>query len=201
MARSSARWLGRRLQAEDGFTLIEILVAIMLLSGAVIALMTTFDQSRRTTSTAEAQGAAVQVAEKHLEEIAAMDYADIGLGSAPSSSLDPDHPNYWVSNSTPAGFRWDPASPATESLVTGGAVSNARGTWGSSRLSGSVYAYVTWVNDTYCAVPACTATDAAITQDYKRITVAVTADEPSALAKKPVVVSTIVADPETERSE
>ena len=200
MAPSSARRLRRRLQAEDGFTLIEILVAIMLLSGAVIALMTTFDQSRRTTSTAEAQGAAVQVAEKHLEEIAAMDYADIGLGAAPSSSLDPDHPNYLVTNSTPASFQWDPDSPASEPLVTGGAVSNSRGTWGSDRLSGSVYAYVTWVNDTYCVAPYCTAADASITQDYKRITVAVTADAPNPLSKRPVVVSTIVADPEAEQT-
>ncbi len=200
MAPSDSPQAARKLRAEDGFTLIEILVAIMLLSGAVIALMTTFDQSRRTTSTAEAQGAAVQVAEKHLEEIAAMDYADIGLGSAPSASLDPAHPNYWVSNSTPAGFRWDPASPATEPLVTGGAVSNSRGTWGSSRLSGSIYAYVTWVNDTACVAPYCTAADAAITQDYKRITVAVTADAPSPLSKRPVVVSTIVADPATEQT-
>ena len=200
MAPSSAARAARNVRAEDGFTLIEILVAIMLLSGAVIALMTTFDHSRRTTTTAEAQGAAVQVAEKHLEQIAGMDYDQIGLGSAPSSSLDPAHPNYWVSNSTPAGFRWDPNSPATEPIVTGGSVSNSRGTWGSSRLSGSVYAYVTWVNDTACAAPYCTAADASITQDYKRITVAVTADAPNPLSKRPVVVSTIVADPAAEQT-
>lgn len=190
--------LGRRLaSAEDGFTLIEILVAILLLSTAVIALMGTFDHSRRTTSTAEAQGAAVQVAEKHLEEIAAMPYDQIGLGAAPSSSLDPDHPNYNVTNSSPASFQYDPDAPATEPLVTTGGVSNSRGTWGSSRLGGAVYAYVTWADDTECVAPdPCTAADAAITQDYKRITVAVAADAPNPLSKKPVVVSTIVADPD-----
>jgi hypothetical protein len=158
--------------------------------------MGTFDHSRRTTSTAEAQGAAVQVAEKHLEEIAAMPYAEIGLGAAPGSALDPAHPNYLVSNSSPASFQYDPDASGTEPLVTTGTVSNNRGTWGSDRLSGSVYAYVTWVNDTACVAPVCTTADAAVSQDYKRITVAVTADQPSALNNRPVVVSTIVSDPE-----
>jgi prepilin-type N-terminal cleavage/methylation domain-containing protein len=195
---AASRTLARRLaSAEDGFTLIEILVAILLLSTAVIALMGTFDHSRRTTSTAEAQGAAVQVAEKHLEQIAAMDYAQIGLGSAPGSALDPAHPNYLVTNSSPASFQYDPDAPAAEPLVTTGTVSNSRGTWGGDRLSGSVYAYVTWVNDTACVAPdPCSTADAAITQDYKRITVAVTADAPSPLSKRPVFVSTIVADPD-----
>jgi prepilin-type N-terminal cleavage/methylation domain-containing protein len=189
------------LAAEDGFTLIEILVAILLLSVAVIALMGTFDHSRKTTSTAEAQGAAVQVAEKHLEQIAALPYAQVGLGSPPTSSLDPANPNYWVTNSSPAQFRWDPSSPGTEPIVTGGSVSNYRGTWGNARLSGTVYAYVTSVNDTACVAPSpCTTADAAITNDYKRITVAVAADPPNALSKRPVVVSTIVADPTANRT-
>ena len=198
---AASRTLARRLaRAEDGFTLIEILVAILLLSTAVIALMGTFDHSRRTTSTAEAQGAAVQVAEKHLEEIAALPYDQIGLGAAPSSELDPDHPNYLVTNSSPASFQYDPDAPGSEPLVTPGSVSNNRGSWGSDRLGGTVYAYVTWVNDTACVAPHCTTADAANTQDYKRITVAIAADAPSALSKKPVVVSTIVADPEAEQT-
>ena len=199
---AASRTLARRVaRAEDGFTLIEILVAILLLSTAVIALMSTFDHSRRTTSTAEAQGAAVQVAEKHLEQIAAMPYDQIGLGAAPSSELDPSHPNYLVTNSSPASFQYDPDVPGSEPLVTSGTVSNNRGTWGEDRLGGTVYAYVTWVNDTACVAPHCTTADAAINQDYKRITVAVAADAPSPLSKKPVVVSTIVSDPEAEQTQ
>lgn len=185
---------------EDGFTLIEILVAIMLLSVAVIALMGSFDHSRTTTNTAEAQGAAVQVAEQHLEQIASLDYAQIGLVSAPASELDPSHPNYWVTNSSPAEYRWDPSSTGTEPLVTGGTVENDRGTWGSARLGGRVYAYVTWVDDTACTAPHCTATDAAVGEDYKRITVAVAVDPPNPLSRRPVVVSTIVSDPQAVRN-
>lgn len=199
MARSRAL-RARLARNEDGFTLIEILVAIMLLSVAVIALMGSFDHSRTTTSTAEAQGAAVQVAEQHLEQIASLDYAEIGLVSAPASELDPSHPNYWVTNSSPAEYRWDPNSTETEPVVTGGTVENDRGTWGSARLGGRVYAFVTWVNDTACAAPHCTATDAAISQDYKRITIAVAANPPNPLSRRPVLVSTIVADPEAKQT-
>jgi hypothetical protein len=88
----------------------------------------------------------------------------------------------------------------SEPLVTTGTVNNNRGAWGGSRLGGTVYAYVTWVNDTACVVPHCTTADAAVSQDYKRITVAVAASEPSMLSNRPVVVSTIVADPEAEQT-
>jgi hypothetical protein len=106
-----------------------------------------------------------------------------------------------VTNSSPARFRWDPDSPGTEPLVTGGTVANNRGTWGNTRQGGTVYAYVTSVNDTACVAPdPCTTADAAITSDYKRITVAVAARPPNALSKRPVVVSTIVADPNANRT-
>ena len=178
---------------ESGFSLIELLLAMLLLSVGVMALLGTFDHSRKTTSTAEAQGAAVEVAERHLESISALPYAQIGLSSTPVTSLDPKSPNYWVSNSVPPSFRWDPPGPASAPLVVGGSgsVANDLGSWGESRLSGRAYAYVTWVDD---ACASCSGTDQGITSDYKRITVAVTADAPSPLTK-PVIVSTIVADP------
>jgi type II secretory pathway pseudopilin PulG len=199
MARSSITGARGRLAGEDGHTLIEILIAMLLVSTAVMALMGTFDHSRKTTSTAEAQGAAIQVAERHLERIAALDYVQIGHSTTPPTSLDPNHPSYWVTNSSPASFRWDPAnSPATEPLVVGagGAVANDLGTWGEARLSGRIYAYVTTVND---ACAGCNAADQAIAADYKRVTVAVTADAPSPLTK-PVMVSTVVSDPDAERT-
>ena len=84
----------------------------------------------------------------------------------------------WSRNSSPPAFQWDPASPATAQLVTGGGgtVANDLGTWGEARLSGRAYAYVTWVNDAVRRPAA--AADQSVTADYKRVTVAVTADAP-----------------------
>jgi hypothetical protein len=57
---------------------------------------------------------------------------------------------------------------------------------GQSRLSGSIYRYVTWIDDPHIAGP----------HDAKRITIAVTVDNASAHSfKKPVLVSSIAIDP------
>ena len=188
MARSRAR-------DESGFTLIELLIAMMLISLGVMALLGTFDHSRRTSEASEAQEAAVQVGEREVEKIVALGYGPIALSSSPATSSDPTNPNYWVSNSSPASYRYDQkGAGASETLAVaaGGGVNNDGGTWGDSRLGGRVYDYVTWVDDPCTACGS--ATDRAITNDYKRITVAVTANPPSAL-KKPVLISTIVTDP------
>lgn len=192
--------LARRLRSETGFSLIELLIAIMLISVAVMALMGTFDHSRRTTDVSEAQSAATKAGERELERVASLGYSAIAMPAAPVTSLSPNDPNYWVTNSSPASYRWDQASGGgMEQLVVaaGGAVPNDGGTWGNARLGGRVYDYVTWVDDP-CG--GCTSTaDQAITQDYKRITVAVTANSPSRLTK-PVLVSTIVSDPAAKKS-
>jgi prepilin-type N-terminal cleavage/methylation domain-containing protein len=197
MARSR---LARRLRSDAGFSLIELLIAMMLISVAVMALMSTFDHSRRTTDVSEAQSAATKAGERELERVASLGYSSIAMPVAPTTSLAPNDPNYWVTNSSPAFYRWDQATGGgTEQLAiaSGGGVPNDGGTWGNARLGGRVYDYVTWVDDP-CG--GCTSTtDQGITQDYKRITVAVTANPPSPLTK-PVLVSTIVSDPAAKKS-
>ena len=188
--------LSSRISREEGFTLFELLIAMMLIAIGVMALLGTFDYSRGTSATAEAQDAAAQVGEREVERIASLGYGAIALGSTPSSSLDPANPDYWVSNSSPATYRWDvtSGSSATEPLVVagGGGVSNDGGSWGDSRLGGRLYDFVTWVDDPCSACSS--SSDRAITSDYKRITVAVTANADR--LKKPVYVSTIVTDPQ-----
>jgi hypothetical protein len=71
--------------------------------------------------------------------------------------------------------------------ATGGALVHVS-TWndGQSRLSGSIYRYVTWIDEPH--VPG--------TQNAKRITVAVTVDQVSTHGfKRPVLVSSIAIDP------
>lgn len=192
MAGRSARSLRR----EDGFTLVELLMAIVLISVAVLALMGTFDQSRRTTDAAEGQDVAVKAAARELERVRSLGYAAIALRSAPASSLDPNNPNFAVTNSTPAAYRWDQTAGATgtEQLVVdpAGGIDNLAGTWGDpSGLGGRLYDYVTWVDDPCTACDS--AQDRAIATDYKRITVAATVNAPSPL-KKPILISAIVTD-------
>ena len=186
---------------QSGFTLIEVLIAMLLISLAVMALMSTFDGSRRTTDTAEAQGAATEVGEREVERILSLGYNAIALRSSPSSSLDPRNPDFYVTSSSPAAYQWDQSAGATgtEPFVVdsvGGGVDHLAGTWGNSKVGGRIYDYVTWIDDacTFCG----SASDRAITQDYKRITVAVTTNAPNPL-HNPILISTIAVDPTAKK--
>ena len=90
-------------------------------------------------------------------------------------------------------YEWGEETQPADPLVvdgTGGAVVHVS-TWsdGQSRLSGSIYRYVTWVDDPN--IPG--------TEDAKRVTIAVTANNTDAggtgQLKKPVLVSSVVIDP------
>jgi hypothetical protein len=77
------------------------------------------------------------------------------------------------------------APAATEPFVVGGQLQSSS-TWNDGRLAGTVYRFVTWVND---PCPAC-----ASANDYKRVTVAVTITKGPPNVD-PVVASTLARDP------
>ncbi|NLT05513.1 MAG: prepilin-type N-terminal cleavage/methylation domain-containing protein, partial [Solirubrobacterales bacterium] len=70
--------LRRRLRdGEDGFTLIEVLAALMLLGVALFALASTLDFSRASTSQSELKTAAVDRAQREVEAIRALPYEQV----------------------------------------------------------------------------------------------------------------------------
>jgi hypothetical protein len=142
-----------------------------------------------------------------MEELRSLDYASLALdGSAsPASSTDPNNPAYYLQSSG-TKYKWDqkstaPASHIAEPLVidaTDGQVESTAEAWDDGRVSGMVYRYVT------CATTATgTAADCDSGPDtsaYKRAIVAVTVDNPMA-PQKPIMVSTIVGDPDLANGE
>lgn len=109
--------LGARLRSsEDGFTIVELLAATLVISLAIISLMTTFDNSRGLVSFSEAKETAVHVGERELEEIASLDYEAISYESsvpaACTTSCPATDPAHYVG---PAGwYRWDQDPVGTE---------------------------------------------------------------------------------------
>jgi hypothetical protein len=180
-----------RLRDERGITVVEVMVAAVLMVVGVIALLTTFDGSRDLVSTSEKNGIAAHRGQLEVEKALSLDYRNIALTSAPAHSGSSSSPDYFANSD--GTYQWDQApspKPADPMIVdtTDGAVVHVS-TWndGQSRLSGSIYRYVTWIDDPH--VPGA--------QNAKRITVAVTVDNVGVAGlKKPVIVSSIAFDPE-----
>lgn len=204
--------IAARLENEDGFTLIEVLVAAILLVVGLFSLLATLDQSRKLGDVSQHQSAASHFAEQELENWLARPYNEVALTGDPNAAPANPKAGTWTSiasstlptspnNETnianevicPTG------QPATATCPLGGTV-DPISTWNDDTglLRGYVYRFVTWVDDAYCSPANCPGTT-----DYKRITIAVaistrTGAIPSVNGqgpKVPIVVSAVKADP------
>jgi len=184
-----ARIPGRLVREESGFTLLELMIAALVLSIGIIAIVGVFDSSRRLTTVAEKKEVAAHHAEAELERIQALPFSAVALTSTPAHSTDSTNPDYYVSSGSPSSYQWDQGNtgPKSDQLVadsTNGQITHlSNWTDGQSRLSGSIYRYVTAVND-----PCCPGSGYA-----RRATIAVTVN--GAGLTKPVLISSIVVDP------
>jgi prepilin-type N-terminal cleavage/methylation domain-containing protein len=187
----------RRLQAQDGFTLVEILMAVTLMSVGIAATLNVFGGSDRTVLAAQRASVASHQGQEELDRLSKTAYSKLGLTSTPSSSADPLDPGSRVSGtsftvrtgltetfvlSTDAGQSAAAVSPAPTSYSVG--ISGAT-------VTGKIYRYITW-RDENCASGICDGS-----QNTKRITVAVTVDASGTLpARAPVFLSQVIPDPD-----
>ena len=179
---------------EDGFTLVELLIALVVLVVGIFAVIASFDATRRLGTNSESQTVRAQVAERDLQQLISQGYDALGLSSTPTHSTDPNNPNYYVTNGSPSTFQWDlTTSSRIEPLCTSatgcaGSIAPGPTSWTSGDASGSIYRFVTWVNDS-CASACSSSTD------FKRVTVMVTQTNQDG-PEKPLLVSTLVSDPD-----
>ncbi len=186
----------QRIAAEDGLSLVELLVAMTVLVVGILAFIQATVPSQRSITSSEVLATEADVADQEIDRIVSLGYAGVGLASAPTQSSNPDDPRYYVRSGN--RFQWDrdvaandeplclPATGCTGSLATGPI------TWSSGQMTGSLYRYVTWVDDP--CDPTASPQKCPTTTDYKRITLAVT-HSGAGYPKTPYLVSTIVADP------
>src|SRR5688572_7320255 len=144
---------------EHGFTLIEVLIAVTVMSFGVAATLRVFGSAGRTTLSAQAQEVAVQQGQAELERLAALAYGQLALTGSPMQSTDPVHPGYKVSGtsfSVRAGLS-EPlvlaAGPGATPKVEPGPQTFAVGTAGGT-ITGKLYRYVTW-RDESCPLSLC----------------------------------------------
>lgn len=207
MSSATVTWR-RRLAADDGFTLMELLVAVTILAVGLTAIIGSIDRSTQLTLGAQAREQMSAYGQRELERLRTIPYADLGLVSLPAASgsgLSPDDgeqgnprsPNFYV-NGTRFRVKSDyansasappPGVPSTgEEMNTPGQVAAGPEAVSVGQIKILVYRYVTWRDDPGCA-------NCAGDQDTKRVTVAVApADATSREARsvRPLYFSTVV---------
>ena len=180
------------MRAEHGFTIIELLIAMVLLIVGITALAETFVAAGKLTLVSERQAAMTHAGQAELERLRSLGYAQLALTAPPGSSASPTNPGYYVTSQGGSYYlQPDPGSPATEQVAidaTNGQVSASPTAWSSGNSSGSIYDYVTYHTDGNCGV-GCPAS-----QNYKRIVVEVTQSS-GASPKNPVMIQTLAASP------
>jgi prepilin-type N-terminal cleavage/methylation domain-containing protein len=182
----------RRIAREDGFSLVELMVASMVLAVGLLALVSGLDHSREVVNRSEKIEAATHQAEEAIERVLAMRYPRVALPALPSSSASEADPRFYVSGSN---YEWDQGTEGGlfEALsvdAVDGQVANSYD-WADSdsRLEGTVHQFVTITGDR-CTGTGCPSE----VQSAKRVTVAVTVDGPDALPR-PISISTLMIDP------
>lgn len=172
---------GRRsIRSEDGFTIIEGLVAAILLVAAAAALMTALAGARKATYRGEQSQVANDIAQREIEALRAVPYTKLAMTSVPAHSTDPSDPRYRVASGGFALARdgsnsW-PMVVNGGALVKGGTVSGGVVDPGptpftSGDVSGTIQRFVVWQDDPRCEDLHCPGS-----QDFKRVVVAVSLD-------------------------
>jgi Tfp pilus assembly protein PilV len=199
------------LRAEDGITIVEVLVAVFVLAVGILGFMYNFDSSRKLTLVAERQTSAAHRAQQEVERLQAVPYSELRMTSAPThvseSCSSTSNPDACVSSGSEPTYQYDPSSTTTEKLVLAtttpgecastpvegcGVVKGEPIAWTGEHTSGYIYEFVSWHEDTTCG----TKCEEEKGKNYKRITVVVTVTVPSGThAVAPIRVSTLIADP------
>lgn len=194
-------------RGEEGFTLVEVLIATLVLTAGIIATISVFGSSKRVTLAAERNEVAVHQAQREMEALKDYSYAQLGLTAWPQTTnrleSDPTKIGYFngVNTTDGSSFTVASAGPVTEHFVgpddSGAAqfqVNPAPTSFTVGNITGKVYRYVTWR-------PEDCGTDGGGTQicpgykDTKRLTVAVQLDPNSRNAvTKPVWIQSIAID-------
>jgi prepilin-type N-terminal cleavage/methylation domain-containing protein len=178
-------------RAEDGFTLIEVLIAAVILALASLATFGVLSAATRNAQRAQATQVALDKAQEEIEKLHALTYSELALTVTPAHVPNSLNPNFRVNGGNFAVSR-EPLGEYSEmvvnngSLYGGGTVEEGVVKPGPLRfengtVSGEIYRYIVWRNDPTCPESANGSEDFCPgKQDYKQLIVAVKLDKPVA---------------------
>lgn len=182
---------------ERGFTVVEGVIAALILVIGALATLQVFDTGTRNTYRAEQSQVVVNRLQAELEEIKALPYDQIAMTGNPGSVVETNDPRWRVSgvnfalNRDNTDFRQMVVNGDTLSsgeVVGGGLVAPGPEPFDTGDVSGEIYRFVTWAPSP-CA--------GCGTQTMKRIVVAAKLDGGGAISGRQFQeVHTDVSDPE-----
>jgi type II secretory pathway pseudopilin PulG len=173
----------RGMDPQAGMTIIEVLVAALVLALGAAATFGVLTSASKNAQRAKSTQVALNRAQLEMETLRSLSSNQLAMTDAPNHSSSPLSPNYRVLNGTFALVR-DPIGSYANMVVNGGSlygggfvaggiVAPGPTSFTSGDVSGKVYRYVVWRDDTSCPAATCPGT-----QDYKEIVVAVRLDKP-----------------------
>jgi Tfp pilus assembly protein PilV len=165
-------------KSEDGFTIVEVLIAALILVAGSIATFGVLASATVNNQRAKATQIALDKAQQEVEVLRSLSDEELALTVAPPPSGEEGNPNYRVSGGKFA-IKRSPVSEYKEMVVKGGVrypsetlekgvVSPGPTSFTSGDVAGKVYRYIVWRNDASCSSETCPGE-----QDYKQIIVAV----------------------------
>jgi type II secretory pathway pseudopilin PulG len=171
---------------ESGFTIVEVLVAALILTLTILATFGVLSAATKNTERAKATQVALDRAQQEVEKLRTLTNAELAMTTTPPPSSNELNPGYRVNSSnatyalirSPRGSYQQMVINKITSLygggvVEGGVVNPGPIPFSSGDVHGQVYRYVVWRNDEKCPETSCPGT-----QDYKQIVVAVKLDKP-----------------------
>jgi prepilin-type N-terminal cleavage/methylation domain-containing protein len=215
-----SRSRGPQLETVDGFTMVEVLVAMAVLAVGILALAGAFDSSRRLTLLSERRTAMAHEAQLEIERLQTYPFSELAMISRPEHSSEKSNPDYYVNTSgscnTEPCYAWNAENTSEEEKLviaereadcaakpesgcglvapspTGRDCKAKLGAceWADGLVKGRVYDFVTYHADVVCAECKLKA------KAYRRLTVVVTAKVTKSTHETPPLrVSTLIAEP------
>jgi prepilin-type N-terminal cleavage/methylation domain-containing protein len=174
--------MDRRKASEAGFTIIEVLVAIVIVAIGALTTFGLLSAATRNTERAKATQVALDRAQQEVEALRSLTNKQLALTATPEPSTNRLNPDYRVTENTFALIR-DPRGSYANMVVNGrslygggsiegGIVNPGPSAFSSGDVSGQIYRYVVWRNDMACGT-ACPGE-----QDFKQVVVAVKLNTP-----------------------
>jgi len=172
----------QRIAGEGGFTIVEVLVSALILTIGALTTFGLLSTATKNTQRAKATQVALDRAQQEVEVLRSLSNKELALTATPENAANSLNPNYRVLGASFALTREPPSVYANMvvngdalyggGFVAGGIVNPGPSSFTSGDVSGKIYRYVVWRDDSKCGL-SCPGE-----QDFKQVVVAVKLDKP-----------------------